>query len=256
MRIYEIMLSCITVLIYLNLLLVILYREKTADNVVSMPKLCLILGIFLNIAAFGLMAASIFLNFSMILLILSICFAVLSCMFLVMYYSLRIYYNYNKFVVKRLFRKTRTFRYSEIQSVIPGSGMAYTLVCNNGKVYVDSFAVGGMYFYVFAEQRFIKGGGGNSIPESRPKLFNGNVIEPIPIVVISIIIGLAWLAIAIWFTVEYFNGGLIAVKDLLIIWGVVAVYAVILIISNYILCNAQKYPRIAALLIKKENRNW
>lgn len=177
-------------------------KKNILKNEVYMPRFFEILGIICAFADLLVFIVSLFTPLTPIIIIISAVVAGISVISLCLFYSMRIFYNAEKIVVSRFFKKT-TYFYRDIKGVLPGSGNGYTLIFTNGKLRVDGLAVNGQQFLFYSEEQFKKTTGSYAIPDVKPKLFNGNVREPWQFVFLFCLIGIAILLLPIIATVDF-----------------------------------------------------
>lgn len=279
----SIALSCIIVSTFLGLLSAIIQKEKSINHVVKMPEVTLYLGCIFFVIAIILSTLHLFTSLPDVIVFIAIGAGVLAFMFIIMYNSLKIYYTQDSFVVKRIFHKTVEFQYTDIVEVIPGINEGYTLVLRNGKVSVDEFAVGSQDFFDFAEYKYREAGLGICIPDGQQKLFNGYVVDLWPMTILVCIVGALMIGTSIWITVSLYNtpqlddGNISQINDVgseqeeteteegiilrgreaaVFVWSIPVLYWIGVAGSWYILSHAPEHPHLAALLIKKEHRNF
>lgn len=126
---------------------------------------------------------------------------VLSVVCLLAYYSINIDYNYNGFCYRKFFTR-KNYRYTDIAGVIPGAGGDYTLVMADGKVRLDGMAVNGQQFLCFAEDRYREAGLGY-IPDIPNKLLRGNVIAPLPKLILLFFPGVCMVILVLLFAIAW-----------------------------------------------------
>ena len=337
---------------FVQIVCVILSKEKYRQkNVVQMPRLFLPLGLTLGILAGSISIICLFTTQTYVWYLIAVGLGLLSCLFLIIYNSLRITYDKNGFRVRRLFGHEKLYGYDAIDRVVMGSGSSYTLYLKNGKILVDSLAVGGEAFLIYADSRYSKTGLGACIPHSQSKLFHGYVLNPLEFVIIFVIVAVFMVGGAVfvtcvsvenlkmpntaeyqdvrfemgsedneWFVLKTREGNMRialsvvsdthalqmdiengrafdvaiepwqlvnhvpttyiwdlrsdngtefvsaervfadrrsnAVEAIMVIWSIVILYLLLAVWACHILNHAPEHPRLAALLVKKEYRNF
>lgn len=242
-----------------NVVLHILMRAKDTERagIVCMPKLFFWIGSICGVLCLAVMIISVVFGFGMVWNVVGGSAGLLSIVFVLTYYSIYICYDQDTFMYRKLFIR-KIGKYSEIKGVIPGANSDYTLVLKKGKMRVDGMAVGGGQFLSYAEERHLEAGLG-PIPDIPNVLFRGNVVDPVPKVVLMCLPGVALAVLAIWSAVEWCfteipcnsadgTGVLICCAVAICYWSFVW-------FACYILNHAEKHPRLVALLVKKEELN-
>ncbi len=247
-----IILTAIFAPIVTGFVLTLLQEDRISKNIVHMPKSLKYIGILFAVLTILLGLAVLLLKYSALLFLASLS-GFISLAFLYIYNSVQIQYQKNRFVVKRIFRKKRTYMYTQIEGVILNHGSGFILILDEGRLTVDSLLTGGTDFLCYVQQRY-RAHHNEQLPELRFKLFNGNVKEPGPMVFFSIMGGIGWIAVAICMTVKWVYDG--DVSLLIIGWSIAVVYWGVCGAGYYVLSNAKKYPRLASLFVKKDYRNW
>ena len=152
--------------------------KEQSGKTVCAPKIIKLGGLFGSIASLLLAAISLFLDENRNNILAVACgIGVLSCLFLLIEYSLKINYDKNSFTVKRIFRKELRCRYGDIESVTLGNGGGYKLVVNGKKIRVDSIMTGKLEFFEYAERKY-SAIHACSIPMELERLFNGYILNP------------------------------------------------------------------------------
>lgn len=326
----------------------LLSKEYETPADVHMPKFFKICGICGGAICSLAVILSFFFALSPLLWAIFASIALFSLLSICAYKSIQIRYDETYIYVKGLFCK-KTYSYCDIKGVITGASEGYTLVFKSGKLRIDSLAVGRQEFLSYAEERFSDCDGCFAIPDIKNRLFNGNVIEPGPMVFFLCLPGVILLVFAVWMSIEMifikipedlteskiivsqieeqdsityiyaaddryyiFSEGLIntdalqkalsenntlyvsylpnkqreggpnsiwymssengnifatnqtvydaeiknAVKPFILWWVITIAWWLFVLVCFYILAHADKYPRMAALIVKKEYRNF
>lgn len=234
-------------------------KEIASYHLVAMPKVFAWVAAVSTACSFACMIYILSAAEDGIAPVLLCAFAALSLLFWIAYFSVRIEYDATGFRVKKLFRRKRQYGYEDILAQAPLMGNGCVFVMRSGRIRVDDFMVGGVDFIDYAEYQYRTLGLGFGIPDDAHGPFRGNVKDPWPMMIIACIVGAILLLFAVGCTVSVIveNEPLNEVADvLLFVWGMTVLYWICCFVGNHILCNAQKYPRLAKLLVKKEYRNF
>lgn len=240
---------------------VLLYVFSTADGVrtdsVRMPRTLFWAG---TIGGASCLCLTVFLSLfqrRMLWSVIAISAGLLSIVCVLAYYSIRIRYDEDTFLCRRFFSR-KIWSYTDIEGVIPGANGDYTLVLKKGKIRVDGMAHGGAQFLSYAEDRHFAAGLG-PIPDVPGRLFHGNVVDPVPKAVLMCLPGVALTALAVWSIVEWCSLEVPCSPEnadgVLICWAAAVCYWCFVVFAFHILNHAEKHPRLAALLVKKEELN-
>ncbi len=170
------LLSLVIVPILVRFLLNMIFNEKKNDGSVHAPKSVYVLAlVFGSLAALVLLSQFYFHGNNNVwaigggLGLLSLLFAVIGS-------SLWIRYDEKTFTVQRFFF-TRSFKYTQIQSITHGASGSFVLRVAGKRVFVDAIMVGAIDFLLKAEMGFCEEYG-EEIPELPPRLFRGNLLNP------------------------------------------------------------------------------
>lgn len=171
------------------------------EGSVRMPKGLLLMGVFSGLFCLVLAVCSVLLKLGIVWHLLLISSALLAVICLLAYCSLTIGYDGKTFQCRTPFFKKR-YRYSDIRGIISGANGSYTLIMTKGKVRVDGMAVGGQQFLDYADKRHYEIGLG-AIPEIQNQIFHGNVVEPIPKIILLCFPGICLIALSTLFLAEW-----------------------------------------------------
>lgn len=175
--------------------------DRTEDGSVRMPKVFSWVGCVGS--AVSLILAGLLLSFPLGKVWSVVLFSaiVLSVVCLLAYYSINIDYDCEGFCCRKFFTR-KNYSYTDITGVIPGAGGDYTLIMADGKVRVDGMAVNGQQFLYFAQDRHREAGLG-CIPDIPNKLLRGNVIAPLPKLILLCFPGVCMVILVVLFAIAW-----------------------------------------------------
>ena len=286
MKVLPIILIPIFVPVLLYLLHYVMKKEQPVYHVVSMPKAAAYLAVGLAVVSLVFCVIALMQILTVISVMIASCAGLLAILFAAMYFSIRVRYTHDVFWVKRILRREKFYAYTQIDSVMPGSGSGYKLYMQTGeKIAIDAFAVGGDDFLDFAEYMYNEAGLGICIPDKHSMLFRGNVKNPMEFVFVVCLLG-AWIFVgAVILTVMHIQEqnsaavpsastvisesddsieGAQAQKqddancdgmEVIVAWTILLLYVAVCAWAYHILCYAEKHPILARLLVKKEYLN-
>ena len=171
------------------------------EGSIRMPRGLLLIGIFCGLFCLVLTICSVLLKLGIMWHIILISSALLTFICILAYCSINVRSDSETFECTIFFFR-RKYRYSDIRGIIPGANESYTLVMTNGKVHVDGMAVGGQQFLYYADKRCCEIGLG-TIPEIHNKIFHGNVVEPLPKIILVCFPGICLIVLSVLCLAEW-----------------------------------------------------
>lgn len=136
--------------------------------------------------------------------ILFLLFSLGCCSLIVAHINCRITYDDQGFVAKSFWGFKRAFSYEQIAGIRENKHESY-LYMGKRRVMVDEYGVGGKAFLSLAKKKYRTMHNGESIPQvpRRKDIFNGNIENPVALIVIFFLI--AALGVAILVSTIYFG---------------------------------------------------
>lgn len=175
--------------------------DGSDDGSVHMPKAFFLVGFIGSIVSLFLAVLLFLFPLGKVWSVVLFSATLLSTVCLLAYYSINIDYNYEGFCYRKFFVR-KNYSYTDIAGVIPGAGGDYTLVMADGKVRVDGMAVNGQQFLYFAEDRYREAGLGY-IPDIPNKLLRGNVMAPLPKLILLCFPGVCMVILVVLFVIGW-----------------------------------------------------
>lgn len=202
MKISQIVLLALVIPTAVQILLLVLPKGASSDkHCVHMPQYFCVIGVIAGVGC-GVLGFIGWLKQAELCVIFALCLGLISCTFLLGYKSLHIRYDETGFTVKRFFHFTKRFSYEDINAVTLGHNpLQFTLHTAQGRIFVDSLAVGQVPFYRYAERKCQEATGRRTIPQKESRLFHGYVRNPGEIAFFPCLLFFAFLALAVWGTV-------------------------------------------------------